>query len=80
MNHSFYIHALRNNENGAKTKFLSELVRIMQKYPWCAGVDIDLERGGGYENKDAANILFAIYTKPSKRTIPPNWSISVCPV
>ena len=40
--------ALRNNENGAKTKFLSELVRIMQKYPWCAGVDIDLERGGGY--------------------------------
>ncbi len=50
--------ALRNNENGAKTKFLSELVRIMQKYPWCAGVDIDLERGGGYENKDAANILF----------------------
>jgi hypothetical protein len=25
--------ALRNNENGAKTKFLSELVRIMQKYP-----------------------------------------------
>ena len=51
--------ALRNNESGAKTKFLSELVRIMQKYPWCAGVDIDLERGGGYENKDAANILFS---------------------
>lgn len=50
--------ALRNNTNGAKTKFLSELVRIMQKYPWCAGVDIDLERGGGYENRDAANALF----------------------
>jgi spore germination protein YaaH len=50
--------ALRNNTNGAKTKFLSELVRIMQKYPWCAGVDIDLERGGEYENKDAANALF----------------------
>ena len=30
----------------------------MNKYPWCAGVDIDLERGGGYENKDAANDLF----------------------
>jgi len=50
--------ALRNNTGGAKTKFLSEIVRIMQKYPWCAGVDIDLERGGEYENKDAANALF----------------------
>lgn len=50
--------ALRNNENGAKTKFLSEIVRIMHKYPWCAGVDINLERGGGFENRDAANALF----------------------
>lgn len=50
--------ALRNNTNGAKDKFLTEIVRIMEKYPWCSGVDIDLERGGGYENKDAANALF----------------------
>ena len=50
--------ALRNNTNGAKDKFLTELVRIMQKYPWCAGVDIDLERGGEYENRAAANALF----------------------
>ena len=50
--------ALRNNTGGAKTKFLSEIVRIMQKYPWCAGVDIDLERGGEFENRDAANALF----------------------
>lgn len=50
--------ALRNNTNGAKDKFLTELVRIMEKYPWCAGVDIDLERGGGYENRAAANSLF----------------------
>lgn len=50
--------AIRNNTNGAKDKFLSEIVRIMKKYPWCDGVDIDLERGGGYENKDAANLLF----------------------
>ena len=50
--------ALRNNTNGAKDKFLTELVRIMEKYPWCAGVDIDLERGGGYENREAANSLF----------------------
>ncbi len=50
--------ALRNNTNGAKDKFLTEIIRIMNKHPWCDGVDIDLERGGGYENKDAANILF----------------------
>ncbi|MDL2318574.1 glycosyl hydrolase [Eubacteriales bacterium OttesenSCG-928-A19] len=50
--------ALRNNTNGAKDRFLTEIVRIMQKYPWCAGVDIDLERGGGYENRAAANALF----------------------
>ncbi|MGB4823708.1 MAG: glycosyl hydrolase, partial [Leuconostoc mesenteroides] len=50
--------ALRNNAGGAKDKFLSEIIRIMQKYPWCSGVDIDLERGGGYENKDLANALF----------------------
>ncbi|MCM1463362.1 MAG: glycosyl hydrolase family 18 protein [Bacteroides sp.] len=50
--------ALRNNANGAQDKFMSEIVRIMEKYPWCAGVDIDLERGGEYENKDKANALF----------------------
>lgn len=50
--------ALRNNTGGAKDTFLSEIVRIMEKYPWCAGIDIDLERGGGYENRAAANALF----------------------
>lgn len=50
--------ALRNNTDGAKDMFLTELVRIMEKYPWCAGVDIDLERGGEYENREAANALF----------------------
>lgn len=50
--------ALRNNTDGAKDTFLTELVRIMEKYPWCAGVDIDLERGGEIENRDAANALF----------------------
>ena len=33
--------ALRNNTGGAKDTFLSEIVRIMEKYPWCAGIDID---------------------------------------
>ena len=50
--------ALRNYTGGAKDMFLNEIVRIMQKYPWCAGVDIDLERGGEYENRDAANALY----------------------
>lgn len=50
--------ALRNNTGGAKDMFLSEIVRIMEKYPWCAGIDIDLERGGEYENRQAANALF----------------------
>ncbi len=50
--------ALRNNTNGAQDKFMTEITRIMDKYPWCAGIDIDLERGGGYENKDKANALF----------------------
>ena len=30
--------ALRENTDGAQDKFLTELVRIMEKYPWCAGV------------------------------------------
>jgi spore germination protein YaaH len=51
--------ALRNNTGGAKDKFLSELLRIMDKYPWCAGIDIDLERGGEYENRAVANALFS---------------------
>jgi hypothetical protein len=46
--------ALRENTNGSRDTFLTELVRIMNKYPWCAGVDIDLERGGGFENRQAA--------------------------
>jgi len=50
--------ALRNNTAGAKDKFLNEIIRIMDKYPWCSGVDIDLERGGGFENRNAANQLF----------------------
>lgn len=50
--------ALRDNTGGAKDKFLTELVRIMQKYPWCAGVDIDLEKGNGYSTHEASTNLF----------------------
>lgn len=50
--------ALRDNTNGAKDKFLTELIRIIQKYPWCAGVDIDLEKGDGYSTHEASTMLF----------------------
>ena len=51
--------ALRENTNGAQDKLMSEIVRIMAKYPWCAGIDIDLEKGGEYANREKANALFA---------------------
>ena len=50
--------ALRDNTNGAQDMFLSELVRIMQKYPWCDGVDIDLEKGDGYSTHEASTAMF----------------------
>jgi len=51
--------ALRDNTNGAQDMFLSELVRIMEKYPWCDGVDIDLEKGDGYSTHEASTQMFA---------------------
>ncbi len=50
--------ALRENTNGAQDKFLTELVRIMQKYPWCDGIDIDLERGGDYSTHTKSTAMF----------------------
>ena len=50
--------ALRDNTDGAQDKFLSELVRIMEKYPWCSGVDIDLEKGDGYSTHEASTAMF----------------------
>ena len=50
--------AIRENTNGAQDTFLSELIRLLEKYTWADGIDIDLEKGGGYANKDKANILF----------------------
>jgi len=50
--------ALRDNTGGAQELFLAELARIMQKYPWCAGVDIDLEKGDGYSTHEASTKLF----------------------
>jgi spore germination protein YaaH len=50
--------AIRENTNGAQDKFLSELVRIMEKYPWCDGVDIDLEGGGDYSTAPKSTAMF----------------------
>lgn len=50
--------ALRNNTGGAQDRFLSEIVRIMEKYPWCNGVDIDLEKGGDYSTATASTAMF----------------------
>jgi chitinase len=50
--------ALRDNTNGAQDTFLSEIVRIMQKYPWCDGIDIDLEKGDGYSTHEASTAMF----------------------
>ena len=50
--------ALRDNTDGAQDMFLSELVRIMEKYPFCSGVDIDLEKGNGYSTHAASTAMF----------------------
>lgn len=50
--------ALRDNTDGAQDTFCSELVRIMEKYPWCSGVDIDLEKGDDYSTHEASTAMF----------------------
>ena len=50
--------ALRDNTDGAQDRLLSEIVRIMEKYPWCDGIDIDLERGDGYSTHTESTAMF----------------------
>lgn len=50
--------ALWDNMGGAQDMFLSELLRIMEKYPWCSGIDIDLKRGGDYSTAAASTAMF----------------------
>lgn len=33
-------------------------IRIMEKYPWCDGIDIDLEKGDGYSTHAASTAMF----------------------
>ena len=50
--------ALRDNTDGAQDTFLTEIVRIMEKYPWCDGIDIDLEKGDGYSTHAESTAMF----------------------
>lgn len=49
---------LRDNTNGAQDRFLSEIIRIMEKYPWCDGIDIDLEKGDDYSTHTESTAMF----------------------
>lgn len=69
--------ALRENTNGAQDTFLSEIVRIIDKYPWCSGIDIDLERGGELANRTKANALFSrIYSTVKAKGA--NLHVNIC--
>lgn len=50
--------AIRDNTGGAQDRFITEIVRIMGKYPWCSGIDIDLERGDGYDTHAESTEMF----------------------
>ena len=53
------VEALLNNTNGARATFFSELQRLVNTYPQCNGIDIDLENCGGYENQRTMKQLIA---------------------
>lgn len=50
--------ALRDNTDGAQDMFLSEIIRIMELYPWCDGIDIDLEKGDDYSTAAKSTAMF----------------------
>ena len=50
--------AIRDNTGGAQDRFITEIIRIMEKYPWCSGIDIDLERGDGYDTHAVSTAMF----------------------
>lgn len=56
------VEALLDNTNGARTKFFSEMQRLLDTYPQCNGIDIDLENCGGLENqKPMRELITEIY-------------------
>lgn len=53
------VDAILNNTNGARNLFFSELQRLLDTYPQCDGIDIDLENCGGIENQSLMRDLIA---------------------
>lgn len=53
------VRALLNNTNGARSKFFTEMQRLIDTYPNCSGIDIDLENCGGYEHQQPMKELIA---------------------
>jgi hypothetical protein len=69
--------AIVENTGGAQDLFISELHRILDMYPWAAGVDIDLEVGPN-DNPDgvvalAKRIYESIKSRPSQRYV--HWDL-----
>lgn len=53
------IEYLMNNNNYVQDVFLSEIERLIDENPWCAGIDLDLEHCGGIQNADNMVALIA---------------------
>ncbi len=70
--------AIRDNTDGAQDTFCSELIRIMEKYPWCNGVDIDLEkRRWIFHPRSVHGNVQAHLRKRSKHMTPPR-EMNIC--
>jgi len=56
------VESLLGNTGGARDTFFSEMQRLLDTYPQCKGIDIDLENCGGYENQNSMrNLIEQIY-------------------
>ncbi len=64
--------AIVNNTDGAQDKFISELHRILDTYPWAAGVDIDLENGPTANQAGVIALAQRIYSEIKGRASQ-NW-------
>lgn len=53
------VQALLRNTNSARDTFFAEMERLINTYPQCNGIDIDLENCGGYENQQPMKELIA---------------------
>jgi spore germination protein YaaH len=65
--------ALVLNTGGAQDKFISEIHRILDTYPWAAGIDLDLERGPDELRNQVTELYKRIYqsvkTRPGQNLV-----------